>query len=148
MRFRRALMALVVSTMVGVIPLPIAYYTVFGVGLLEIDLNAMFFGIWAVMDILPIFCWFAVLVPLLFLTRFFDRWSWYWSGLFGLLIGATGAILYLEVLQPFVPLEVHPLFLWITIWGLNVAIQFMVVSLTKRWAKAAVPGPVETGNSA
>jgi hypothetical protein len=97
----------------------------------------MFFFAWAIFDSVPILCWLTVLVPLLFFTRFFDRWAWYWSGLFGLLIGAAGAIAY-RVLT--LLLGSH---LWksdvIIMWGLNVAIQFIVVSLTKRWGKAAAP---------
>lgn len=144
MRFRRAMMALVVSAMVSLIPVLMVEYLVFGVGLLDIEFDATFSFLWKTFGLEPVFCWFIIVLPLLLLTRFFDRRPWYWSGLFGLLAGVAGAFLY-RVFQQLTGLEWQPLFITI-IWAPLVAIQFVVVSLTKRWASAATRDPVETNS--
>ena len=142
MKFRRALLALIASALAGIVIIQVGRCIFNGQSIFEIELDPKFFAVWAILDSVPILCWLAVLVPLLFRTQLFDRWPWYWSGLLGFLVGAAGAI----------PLKVLSLFLgsylWksvaVIIWGLIVAVQFAVVGLTKRWARAAVSASVET----
>lgn len=145
MRLRRALMALVASAMVSVIPVLIARCMFAEQSVFEIELDSKFFAVWTLSLSVPVLCWLIILLPLLFFTRFFERRPWYWSGLFGLLIGVSGAILS-KVLQVLTGLQWwSPLF--IIVWAPPVAIQFMVVSLTQRWAKPPVSASVETDGS-
>ena len=143
MRFLRALLALVASTLFVLVLAEVNRYMHSPSDYFEVELNVRFFAGWLFCDLVPILCWLVVLLPLLSFTRFLDRWPWYWSSLCGFVIGAgaTAAILFAGI---FKIKGTQWKLIFMTVWALAVAIQFIVVSLTKRWAKAAVPTPVKT----
>jgi hypothetical protein len=148
MRLSRALLALAASTLFVVILTELNRYTYNPEDYFEVDLSLRFVGQMLFYNFVPILCWLVVLLPLLFFTRCLDRWPWYWLGLCGLVIGAGVATAFLFT-PVFVRISTRLEVIIITVWGLAAAIQFIVVSLTKRWSKkAAVPDPVETASTA
>jgi len=150
MRFRRALLALVVSTLLVIVEVELYECTIRGSAYLwERRLSAPVVTRWIGFNIVPFACWLLVLVPLLAFSRVLDRWPLRKAGLLGFVTGAmvTTAIL-LVAADRIEGTKWKIITILGLLCGIAVAIQFMVVSLTKRWSKeAAVPAPVETAST-
>ena len=142
MRFLRGILALGASSLFIVLLAEVNRYIDNPSDYFDVELNAQFFATWVLSDSVPIICWFFILLPLLVFSRVLDRWPLRRSGLLGFV---TGAIITTVILLVFSAQIEGTKWKVITIvsllCGSAVAIQFIVVRLTRSWGKAAIrPG--------
>jgi hypothetical protein len=143
MKILRALFSLAVSILFVVIlavVVILAENKVDPRDLSSIDLGAPFIGIIAGCSLMPIICWFFVFLPLLFLTRRLDAWTWPRAGLFGCAAGGviTGALLALFRVNISTKGWVAVL---VVTMGVAFGIQCALGSLTAKWGKN--PGQID-----
>jgi|GEM_PF-5598564 len=140
MRFVRGLLALGASSLFILLVLEVKRYIRNPSDYFEVELNIEFLAIWVMSNSMPILCWVFVLLPLLAFSRVLDRWPLNRSGLLGFVTGAMAATAFLLVGAAHIEgVKWKPFTFLILLWGTAVTIQFMVVSLTKRWGKASAP---------
>jgi MFS family permease len=145
MRFIRGLLALGASSLFILLLIEVNRYIHNPSDYFNIELNVQFFAVWVMSDVVPILCWLFVLLPLLAFSRVLDRWPVRRSGLLGFVTGAMVTTVILLVAPSLIEgTKWKVITILSLLCGIAVAIQFIVVSLTKRWGKAAAPTVAQT----